>query len=356
MKHLLLILSTLISLNLSATDSNYYRFDPHHGPFNESINQFLTPVFNEGRMQIYKLKPNQHYLDIPNALRKHLTVIKNGDWKVIKPAQLTNSQEPDPKILHMISKINKSYINQHLETIIKKYSRRSGAPGNQEIVTYIENHLKDHSFQTTKNCFSPGLCNIYGIIPGEIDEYVLIEAHLDSVGHANAGADDNASGTASLLELARLLSDKSYKRGLIIFATNGEESGLLGSKTFVKKAATSGLLSKIKFVINMDMIAYNKNKIVDIETDKRFESLAKWMSSLVNTYTSLKPLITMPAWGSDHVPFIRKGVPGILTIEHWKTKTPCYHRSCDKIDTLNLPYMLEITKLNLAAALIKLKN
>ena len=344
----------MISLNLSASNTSYYRFDPHHGKLETNILKFLTPVFNEGRMQIFKLKPLQGFSDIPNHLRDHLTKIKYGTWKIIKPDQLRVYNWPDPKILEQISKINQTNMNTHLETIINKHSRRSGAAGNQEIVTYIENYLKDHSYQTTKDCFRTNLCNIYGVIPGKTSEYVLIEAHLDSVGHTKAGADDNASGVASLLELARLLSDQTYKRGIIIFATNGEESGLLGAKDFVKKAAASGLLSKISFVINMDMIAYNKNKIVDIETDKRFEDLARWMSSLVNTYTDLNPLITMPAWGSDHVPFLKKGVPSILTIEHWKTKTPCYHRSCDTLETLNLPYMLEITKLNLAASMIKL--
>jgi hypothetical protein len=64
----------------------------------------------------------------------------------------------------------------------------------------------------------------------------------------------------------------------------------------------------------------------------------------------------MPAWGSDHVPFLRKGIPGILTIEHWKTKTPCYHKSCDILDTLNISYLVEIAKLNLAAAIYKLNE
>ena len=60
-----------------------------------------------------------------------------------------------------------------------------------------------------------------GIKEGELDEYVLVLAHFDSVGALRAGADDNASGAAGLLEMARLLSKKRFKRGVIIFATNG---------------------------------------------------------------------------------------------------------------------------------------
>ena len=195
---------------------------------------------------------------------------------------------------------------------------------------------------------------MWGTLKGNVDEYVLIEAHLDSVGKPFAGADDNASGAAGLLEIARILKNSAKNRGLIIFATNGEESGLLGAKDFVWKARDNGLLQKIKYVINMDMIGFNENGVVDIETNREFEELARWKSELVMTYSNLKPLITMPAWGSDHVPFLQYKVPSVLTIEHWKTKTPCYHRSCDTIDTINFDYLMEILKINIASSYEKL--
>ncbi len=354
MKYFLLLL-ILLSTNILAKDI-FYRFDSHHGPFKPEYSNYFTSIFDEGRMQVFKIKQSYSLIKIPNYILKQFKEIDSNSWKVIKPHELTKKIKLNSKVLNLIDNISEENINLHLEFMSSKLSRRSGAPGNQETVTYIESFLTKNNFKTTKNCFSPGLCNIWGVIHGEIDEYVLVEAHLDSVGKSYAGADDNASGTASLLELGRLLSKNKYKRGLIIFATNGEESGLLGSKTFVEEAVKSGLLSKISFVINMDMIGWNKNGIVDIETDREFENYAKWMSTLVNTYTTLLPEITMPAWGSDHVPFLRKKIPSILTIEHWKTKTPCYHKSCDTLDTLNLPYLMEITKLNLAASVYKLQE
>ena len=62
----------------------------------------------------------------------------------------------------------------------------------------------------------------------------------------------------------------------------------------------------------------------------------------------------MPAWAAIMFLFLRKGIPGVLTIEHWKTKSPCYHQTCDTLETLNIPYLLEIVKLNMAASLYKL--
>ena len=101
----------------------------------------------------------------------------------------------------------------------------------------------------------------------------------------------------------------------------------------------------------MDMIGYNKdNKLVDLETNKKFVAYAEWMAKVVTTYTKLEPNIVTPAWGSDHVPFLKEGIPSVLTIEHWPTKTPCYHRGCDTADHLTYEYGAEIIKLNIAAS------
>ena len=105
--------------------------------------------------------------------------------------------------------------------------------------------------------------------------------------------------------------------------------------------------------INMDMVGYNSNGIVELETDQQYENLAKWFANLAVTYTSLKSKITIGAWGSDHAPFINGGVPTLLTIEDWSTKTPCYHMECDKPSTVNYDYAAEIAKLNLAAIMTK---
>ena len=73
------------------------------------------------------------------------------------------------------------------------------------------------------------------------------------------------------------------------------------------------------------------------------------MAGLARTYTHLIPEITIPAWGSDHESYLNDGIPSVLTIEDWQTKTPCYHRACDKAETLNIDYAMEIVRLNLAA-------
>ena len=250
-----IIVLLFIAFNLHATDTNEEKLflylhhkahlkdknEPHH-KIESHLNAFKR-VFSKGRIDIYELKKGMNFpLEMTDLLRP----IKKGDWKVIPPELLTEKLNSEPEIIELIKKLDTSRVRYHLEYASGQASRRSGAPGNQELTAYILDYLKKLNYEMKKDCFSPGLCNVFGYKKGEIDEYVLIEAHLDSVGKSYAGADDNASGVAGLLEMAKILSDLKTKRGLIIFATNGEESGLLGAKDFVAKSKRSGFLSKLK--------------------------------------------------------------------------------------------------------------
>ena len=101
----------------------------------------------------------------------------------------------------------------------------------------------------------------------------------------------------------------------------------------------------------MDMIAYNQNGIVDLETNRKNKKLAEYFAMMAGKYTTLKSNLVLQAWGSDHIPFLKKKIPAILTIENWKTHTPCWHKSCDTFETLNLNYALEILKMNYSVIL-----
>ena len=243
--------------------ADFYRFDPHKGPFSRELSQFFDPIFNKGRMQVYRIKKKRELRRLPQDLLNHLVKIDKNEWKVFGPEELQDKWPHSLSVQSRLDKISETNIRDHLEFLVSRASRSMGTIGNQETVNYIERFFKKNHYKVNKSCFRQNACNIWGIKKGKIDEYILIEAHLDSVGAFKAGADDNASGTSGLLEMARLLSEKNYKRGLIIFATNGEENGLLGSKHFVKQAEASGLiinlLSKELFdFINCLIALYSK--------------------------------------------------------------------------------------------------
>ena len=171
---------------------------------------------------------------------------------------------------------------------------------------------------------------------------------MDSVGFENAGADDNASGSAGVLEMAKVLSGYKADHDLIFVTANGEENGITGGYACVKKLKTTGELARLAWAINMDMIAWNRDGIIEIETNKEFSAHADWVGAQARLYTKLQPHIAMPAWGSDHVPFLEAGIPTYLSIEHWDDHTPCYHQACDKLESLSWNYASDIVRLNLA--------
>jgi Zn-dependent M28 family amino/carboxypeptidase len=231
-------------------------------------------------------------------------------------------------------------------------NRAAGSEENRQAVNWTEDRLKGLGYQTQQICYRAGLCSVIADRQAstESTKVLLVLAHIDSVGRAFAGADDNASGTAVLLEMARVLASTNLRKNLRFFVTNGEENGLLGAKHYVRELEKAGTLNQISLALNMDMVGFNEeNGIVELETNRPYEALALKFADHAHTYTKLKTKITLSAWGSDHVPFLEKRVPALLTIENWETKTPCYHAACDTPDTLNYPYATEIGRMNVAA-------
>lgn len=300
----------------------------------------------EGRVVIVQIQGGIETL--PLHLRTHLRAIRPDEVRIYQPARI--SMPRDARLSAMVNEVSRVRTQSDVQAMVSVKNRGAGSADSQRVTEWVRDSLAKIGLSAQLECFKPGICNVLAEQPGigQAEESVYVVAHLDSVGHAFAGADDNASGTAALIEMARILSAKKMNRTIHYFVTNAEENGLVGSRAHVR-ALTPEQLKKIKFAVVMDMVAYNSNGVVDIETNREFEAQARWLSQLATTYTRLTPNITMPAWGSDHVPFLDKNVPAILTIEHWKTKTPCYHQACDVISSLNFDYMNEIIKLNVAA-------
>ena len=135
-------------------------------------------------------------------------------------------------------------------------------------------HLSLHiDIETTRATVN----NVLAWLPGQTDEYVIIGAHYDHLGRGNfdslapsqigqihPGADDNASGTAGVLELARLLAPQrgQLKRSILFMDFAGEELGLLGSAAWVKDPTRP--LAKAVAMLNMDMIGRIKDDKVYI--------------------------------------------------------------------------------------------
>jgi hypothetical protein len=184
---------------------------------------------------------------------------------------------------------------------------------------------------------------------------VMATAHLDSVNHeGNAssrapGADDNASGSAGILEIAEALRDHRSAHDLQLVLFGGEEQGLYGSLDFVARMAPA-TRARIVSVINMDMIARRNTQQASVllEGAPLAQPLLEALAEAAATYTSLQVQTSLNPFNSDHVPFLDAGIPAVLTIEGTDSANTDIHTDNDTIETLNFALMAEILRLNVA--------
>jgi Zn-dependent M28 family amino/carboxypeptidase len=344
-------LLALLSTSVLAAKKPVYQVMSSHPHDVAEFSSFVTTVKQEGRLWLVEKKDNA-----PESINEFLLSVEGRDLRSYIPQVTLLKMSPDSELIKTYtSQINVAEIRKSVETLSAYKTRLAGSSDNRKATDAIKAEFASMGLSVSKVCYKADTCSVIADKVGteKPSEVILVMAHLDSVGKDFAGADDNGSGVAVMMEIARVLQTYPNKKTIRFFATNGEEGGLFGAEHYANLLAANGQIKNMVLAINMDMVGYNSNGIVELETDSQYEGLAKWFAQLTATYTTLTSKITLGAWGSDHVPFIQKNVPTLLTIEDWSTKTPCYHTACDKPDSLNYVYAGEIGKLNTAATITK---
>lgn len=187
-------------------------------------------------------------------------------------------------------------------------------------------YLKDYKTQ-----------NVVASIQGstEPDSMIVVTAHYDHIGKMGKnvyfpGANDNASGVAMVLNLAKHYSQAKPKFTMVFIALTGEEFGLLGSKAFVANPLID--LQKIKFLINFDMAGTGEDgiKIVNGTVfSKQFYAIKH-----INDDNDLVPSVNIrgESCNSDHCPFYQQGVPSFFI--YTMGGISAYHDIYDRFETL----------------------
>jgi aminopeptidase YwaD len=207
--------------------------------------------------------------------------------------------------------------------------------------------------------------NVLAWLPGQSDEYVIIGAHYDHLGRGNfdslapsqigqihPGADDNASGTAGVLELARLLAPQrgQLKRSILFMDFAGEELGLLGSAAWVQNPTRP--LAKAVAMINMDMIGRIKDDKVyigGVGTGSTFKAV------LEQAQKDAPFKIEYSASGyssSDHTSFVTKKIPSLFFFSGLHSD---YHKPSDTWEKINAPSAARLLDM-VASVAIQLAN
>lgn len=230
-----------------------------------------------------------------------------------------------------------------------------------DIQKRIDSGLKQRSFQIPNKNISFRVAfdtekvdarNIVGIVKGSdpnMDEVVIVGAHYDHVGknkrgQVHGGADDNASGTAGVLELARAFQklESKPKRSIVFILFTGEEKGLFGSKYYVENPLYP--LEKTTAFVNLDMIGRNDIDQICVLGKYQFPKLFNIVENMNKKSTNFDITFSIDDFvsRSDQMPFLRHNVPFVFFNSGLHDQ---YHRPEDTVDRIIPGKVLKVIQL-----------
>jgi hypothetical protein len=299
-----------------------------------------------------------------------------GSRVVLEKAHLPKSA-PDPLIEKILLELDGASYEAYLSTLSEDMGSRYLCSA--EILTArdaiarhfealgLATHVVKFSGQCwPKRCEGPQGFNVIGIKKGLVrpQKFCVVGGHYDSINEdapcgSAPGANDNGSGAAGVMELARLFSPLDTETSVVFVAFGGEEQGLLGSKAFVRSllrgtAPADLKAANLKSFVALDMISYfDRNYGVIVEGASRKLRQRKAVNKLVQlglTYTDLDIEKTYNYGDSDHEPFLNRGMAGALLIEtDWDTYK-YYHTAQDLMVYQDIPYAMQVLRLAAAMA------
>ena len=262
-----------------------------------------------------------------------------------------------------------------LQNFGSRFALRPG--GNHAVAEYLVNRLNNYgitakidTFHLTGQNWLAGpydqdFYNVRGVLPAiepKDDSLVLIGAHLDAISYnlqtwqlleMAPGADDNASGVAVMIEMARICHENNlrFNRDIHFMAFDGEELGLFGGYYDAEKRQDAG--EKIAVMINNDMVSY--------QPDENWRLMLHWYDNSLDVvsraadlcaqYTNIDPYIPSVdengnSAASDSYAYYQNGFRTVFAIEY--TFSTSYHTDHDVADSNNYAYHADVARYNLA--------
>ncbi len=203
--------------------------------------------------------------------------------------------------------------------------------------------------------------NVVATVPGTVqpDRVIVVGGHYDSIVYGGGtnpktwapGADDDGSGTAATLEMARIIAQHPLPVTVMFVPFDQEEEGLWGSNYCAMYLHNLGI--DVELMINSDMIGHSVDADPDVMVyaDASAMDFVNVMSSTANTYTSLRPVYGGQESSSDNYPFYQWGYNAVCALEG-DFNTSGWHTNYDIVDSLNFPYMKDVVKMCLGTLVI----
>jgi hypothetical protein len=296
-----------------------------------------------------------------------------------------------PDIQTMVDQIQEQALAERLAQVAIPRHHGSAPAGLAAVRDTLVNTFTNAGLQVTTipvNFASTSVDNVVGRQPGLENEArtCIVDAHYDAVANV-AGADDNATGVAATLEIARVLAQYTFKRSIRYIGFCFEELGLIGAQHYVQNSIPAW--EQIDGVLNMEMIGYysdepgsqsipagfnvlfpdataaiqangNRGDFITVVGNAASQPLIDAYLQAASTYvpdlntialaTIANGQITPDLRRSDHAPFWDAGHQALMLTDGSNFRNPYYHTANDVVATIHMPFLTHVTKATLATA------
>lgn len=254
------------------------------------------------------------------------------------------------------------------------------SPGHEKVRTHAAQTLRAAGFDVVEQDYGSGT-NLIATLAGAQPEAIVVSAHYDHVSGCS-GADDNASGVASVLELGRAVAGRRFERSLVLALWDEEEQGLIGSMTWAREAKEGG--RDIVFAVSLDSVGYADDRpgtqrmpggvnllvpevarsmearqmradFIAVVGDRGTEAFVEAFVRAGEAHelpvehavlNPLKKLAFGDAQRSDHASFWFHGYPAVFVTDTANFRYSGYHCSIgqDAPERLNYPFLTAVTR------------
>jgi hypothetical protein len=282
----------------------------------------LTPAKNDGMVRIFE---------------------REAQLPLTRSLPVPAKSEPDTFVVYLLNQVNGDFITNRVQHLEDYGTRNAYAPESILAQQWIEEKFLEWGLEVEVMNFTmpggPASDNVIATHTGTKypDEFVVVGGHYDSVSFSGdaPGADDNASGTSGVMEIARILSQYEFDRTIIFCAFSGEEYGLYGSAAYAGRSAQQGM--DILGYFNMDMIGYLDPGSLGMKTSLIYPQSAQELADFYTYVTSIYlpsfqvETATLIGGDSDHTSFNNNGYMGIFPFEDVNNYSPYIHTSNDLV-------------------------
>ncbi|KAI8966983.1 hypothetical protein BDF20DRAFT_830349 [Mycotypha africana] len=299
------------------------------------------------------------FMDITDYRNTNDIYSSNEDWTPFIPTEAKYQDEVSPFIGNLTTDTIRDILQEFTSFRTRYYKSSYGAESCRWLLKQIRDiaegfdHVSVTEFKHSWDQFSI-IARFDGSDKNLANEVVIVAAHQDSVNMwlpsfgRSPGADDDGSGTSTIVEAFRSLVQHGFKpeRPVEFHWYSGEEAGLLGSQAVAATYKSQG--RRVVAMLQNDMTGYigNNGEVIGIVTDHVDGKLTDFLKTLVDNYAAIPYVLTECGYAcSDHASWLKNGYPSAFTIESaFGDSNPYIHTTSDTIDKLSVDHMKEFAK------------